>query len=298
MLKKICKSKSKKAILILVLLIVMSTRAIASNQEIKVTINGIQLYTEVSPRSINGRILVPMRAIFEAMRAEVEWHGPTQTVIGKKDNKEITLQIGNTKASVDGEEVELDSPAIVERGSTLVPVRFIAESLGADVSWIKESKTVAIKDKVDNKTEKPELPAKRDLAKEDNLEERIQFIESEVLRLSNIEREKVGLPPLEMDKKLSGIARIKSQDMADKKYFSHTSPTYGSPFDMMKRFGVKYRAAGENVAMGQESPEEVVDSWMKSQGHKENILSSKFGAFGVGYVEQGKNTYWTQMFTN
>lgn len=123
-------------------------------------------------------------------------------------------------------------------------------------------------------------------------------VEAEVLRLVNVERSKAGLAPLKMSTELSNVARMKSQDMADKNYFSHTSPTYGSPFDMMKQFGINYTAAGENIAKGYSSAEAVMNGWMNSPGHKANILSSKFGTLGVGYVNKNGTTYWTQMFTN
>lgn len=126
----------------------------------------------------------------------------------------------------------------------------------------------------------------------------VSSIESEVVRLVNVERSKQGLAPLKMSAELSNVARKKSQDMADKNYFSHTSPTYGSPFDMMKQFGIKYTSAGENIAKGQRSAQEVMNAWMNSSGHKANILSSNFGTIGVGYVEKNGTTYWTQMFTN
>lgn len=126
----------------------------------------------------------------------------------------------------------------------------------------------------------------------------VSSVESEVLRLVNVERQKNGLSPLKMSNELSNVARKKSQDMADKNYFSHTSPTYGSPFDMMKQFGIKYTSAGENIAKGYASAEDVMKGWMNSEGHRANILSSKFGTLGVGYVNKGGTTYWTQMFTN
>ncbi len=118
--------------------------------------------------------------------------------------------------------------------------------------------------------------------------------EQKVVELTNQERAKNGLAPLQIDTELSKVAREKSLDMANKGYFSHTSPTYGSPFDMMKQFGISYRAAGENIAMGQRSPEEVVQAWMNSEGHRKNILSANFTHIGVGHSQQGN--YWTQMF--
>ena len=107
-------------------------------------------------------------------------------------------------------------------------------------------------------------------------------------------RVKYGLNTLSENWELSRVARYKSQDMRDKNYFSHTSPTYGSPFQMMKSFGISYRAAGENIAKGYRTPAAVVDGWMNSEGHRANILNSSFTQIGVGYVSNGN--YWTQMF--
>ena len=122
----------------------------------------------------------------------------------------------------------------------------------------------------------------------------VKSVEQTVLTLVNKERAKLGLNGLQMDWELQRTARYKSQDMRDKGYFSHQSPTYGSPFDMMKAFGIKYRTAGENIAQGQQTAEQVMKSWMNSAGHRKNILSKDFTHIGVGYVSNGN--YWTQMF--
>jgi uncharacterized YkwD family protein/spore coat assembly protein SafA len=122
-------------------------------------------------------------------------------------------------------------------------------------------------------------------------------IENKVVELVNIERSKNGLPPLKANEKLANVARLKSQDMLNKGYFSHTSPTYGSPFKMMEDFGIRYSAAGENIAMGQPTAEQVMNAWMNSPGHRSNILSRSFSEIGVGYVSGGSGrNYWTQMF--
>jgi uncharacterized YkwD family protein len=118
--------------------------------------------------------------------------------------------------------------------------------------------------------------------------------EQEVVELTNAERSKHGLQPLQMDAELSNVAREKSRDMAASNYFDHNSPTYGSPFDMIQQFGIQYRSAGENIAKGQRSPQEVVNAWMNSEGHRANILNDNFTHIGVGFVEQGN--HWTQMF--
>ncbi len=91
------------------------------------------------------------------------------------------------------------------------------------------------------------------------------------------------------------MAQIKAEDMRDNNYFSHTSPTYGSPFDMMKKYGITYSSAGENIAKGQKTPEAVVNAWMNSEGHRANILNESFTQMGLGYASDS-TTYWSQMF--
>lgn len=122
----------------------------------------------------------------------------------------------------------------------------------------------------------------------------ISAAESKVIQLTNVERRKNGLSDLQADTSLSKVAREKANDMKSKHYFSHTSPTYGSPFDMMRDFGISYRSAGENIAQGQTTPEEVVQAWMNSEGHRRNILSADYTHIGVGFTQQGN--YWSQMF--
>ncbi|WP_246476532.1 CAP domain-containing protein [Salicibibacter cibi] len=129
-----------------------------------------------------------------------------------------------------------------------------------------------------------------------NFETESEF-EQEVVRLTNEEREDQGLQPLEAHSDLSDVARVKSEDMRDSDYFSHDSPNYGSPFDMMDEFGIDYMGAGENIAAGQQSPEQVVEGWMNSDGHRDNILNEDFTHIGIGHVAGGSyGDYWTQMF--
>lgn len=121
--------------------------------------------------------------------------------------------------------------------------------------------------------------------------------EREVVRLVNVERQRAGLKPLEVGVRTSKAAEMKSEDMMKNNYFSHQSPTYGSPFDLLASLGVSYRTAGENIAAGQRTPAQVVDSWMNSPGHRANIMNPSYDYIGVGYVEGGTyGTYWTQVF--
>ena len=120
--------------------------------------------------------------------------------------------------------------------------------------------------------------------------------EKEVFNLINQQRANNGLPALKIDNELQRVARIKAQDMVDKNYFSHNSPTYGSPFDMMKSFKISYKTAGENIA-GNNNNSSAVTAWMNSPGHKANILNSSFNYTGVGVVNGSKyGKIYVQMF--
>ncbi|MGF7033673.1 putative YkwD family protein [Paenibacillus mucilaginosus] len=137
---------------------------------------------------------------------------------------------------------------------------------------------------------------------------------SEVLRLVNQERTSRGLRPLVAlirtirlgrfgrirTDQLSGIARVKAADMRDRNYFSHTSPTLGTPGEMLTRYGVNWTAYGENIAAGQTTPQAVMTGWMNSPGHRANILNPNFTHLGVGYVPGVTGSqyrhYWVQLF--
>jgi uncharacterized YkwD family protein len=114
----------------------------------------------------------------------------------------------------------------------------------------------------------------------------------QVLELVNQARMNAGLQPLNENRRLSNMAMAKAQDMYNNHYFDHQSPTYGSPFDMMKAFGITYSTAGENIALGQTSPTEVMNQWMSSPGHRANILNGSYTQIGVAYY----NGEWVQEF--
>lgn len=139
-----------------------------------------------------------------------------------------------------------------------------------------------------NQTPTNQTPAKQPADQTNNAS---QF-EQQVLDLVNKERSKVGLNSLSMNSKLSNMAMVKAKDMYDNNYFDHNSPTHGSPFDMMKKFGITYTTAGENIAKGQGSPTQVMNDWMNSPGHKANILKNSFTQIGIAYY----NGEWVQEF--
>ena len=111
-----------------------------------------------------------------------------------------------------------------------------------------------------------------------------------VLKLINEYREKNGVSKLTMGTKLIKISQIKADDMTKNSYFSHTSPTYGSPFDMMKNYGLSYKVAGENIA-GNPSLEGAVNSWINSSTHRENLLSKSYNYAGIGISKSSTYGY-------
>ncbi len=116
--------------------------------------------------------------------------------------------------------------------------------------------------------------------------------ENQVATLVNQERAKHGLKPLQHRADVKNVAQKKAEDLINSNYFSHTSPNYGSPFQMLKTFGINYQSAGENIAKGQKTPQEVMNAWMNSPGHRANILKPEYDTIGVGFYHGA----WVQMF--
>ena len=136
--------KKKATLLILIILVVISGSSVVFAGEISVTVDGQPLDFDQPPVIIDGRTVVPVAQIFRSLGAEVEWDGETRTVYGFRGDDEIVIQIDNTQPTVNGQVIEIDVPATIVNGRTMVPARFIAESLGMKVAWNQESQTVKI----------------------------------------------------------------------------------------------------------------------------------------------------------
>lgn len=115
--------------------------------------------------------------------------------------------------------------------------------------------------------------------------------EQRLIELINRERTGAGLNPLVIDYQLCRVARLKAEDMHNNHYFSHTSPTYGSPFEMMKHFGITYTGAAENLGRTY-SAERAHQGFMKSEGHRKNILNPYYTRVGVGIY----GNYYVELF--
>ena len=148
-----------------------------------------------------------------------------------------------------------------------------------------------------NKNDKDNKEDQDDSSKNEQVSAGQSSMTSQVVNLVNSERAAQGLTALQKDSRLAALAQQKAEDMAKNQYFSHTSPTYGSAFDMLKAAGYNYKTAGENIAMGQKSAASVMDGWMHSSGHRANILHTSYEKIGVGYaVSADGMPYWVQIF--
>jgi len=123
----------------------MAIAAISSAQHIRVQIDGNAVYfPNAQPQYTDGRVLVPLRGIFEQLGALVTWNRSTQTVSATRGDSDVELRIGHHTATVNGSTVKLDVPPMVVNGSTMVPIRFVSEALGAQVGWLEAQQLVSI----------------------------------------------------------------------------------------------------------------------------------------------------------
>lgn len=143
-----------------------------------------------------------------------------------------------------------------------------------------------------NPEQKPDVPEDGSSDKEES--EALSFAE-QVVELVNAERAKVNLPALTMTTKLNEAALVRAKETVQS--FSHTRPNGSSFSTVLKENGISFQGAGENIAWGQRTPEQVVNAWMNSEGHRANILNPRYTSIGVGYYLNGATPYWAQLFT-
>lgn len=148
----------------------------------------------------------------------------------------------------------------------------------------------------DNSQPDNSQPDKPDVEKPGNGSSQDAFAE-QVVALVNEERAKAGLSPLTIHSGAVSAAQIRAGEIQTQ--FSHTRPNGSSFSTALTQAGVSYRGSGENIAYGQSSPEQVMQSWMNSAGHRANILNSNYTAIGVGHAKNAAGVdYWVQLFIN
>lgn len=117
----------------------------------------------------------------------------------------------------------------------------------------------------------------------------------QVVKLVNAERAKAGLSALEMKTDITAAANVRAKEI--RQVFSHTRPDGRSFSSALKEQGVSFRGSGENIAWGQKTPEQVMNGWMNSDGHRANILNPNYKNIGVGFYQENGVNYWVQLFT-
>lgn len=269
--------------------------------EIAVTVDGEEIYfADQAPVLSEGRVLVPVRAVFERLGFDVIWGEFTQIIVLAREGDTVSLVIGDNGFVANGMIYASSVPPQIINYRTMLPIRAIVESVGYHVAWDEPTNTVQIF------TSPPPIPdaitiPDRHITPEElaawvaNYHARggINNFEREVIRLTNIERENAGQAPLEICAELMLSARFKAQSMYDLGYFEHTSPVYGAFYNIsFEVFGIPRQTIGENLGRGHRTPEDVVQGWLDSPGHRSNLLSEQFTRIGVGFFEYT----WAQKF--
>lgn len=264
-----------KKFLVLLLISLSAVQTVFAADDISVYMNEEKMQFVQPPIIVNDSTLVPFRAIFEELDMTVQWFEEDRRVTAQKEDTAITLFIDRSVMYVNNKTIELETPPIIYNDFTLVPLRAVSEAAGAQVDWDEKTRSVMI------------------TAQESEFDDWAK----QVLTLTNAERSKNGLSPLKWDSSLASLAEKHCKDMIERNFFSHNNPDGETPFDRMKKAGILYMVAGENIAAGQYSPEAVVESWMNSEGHRKNILNPNFTYLGVGVIKGGKyGIYWAQEF--
>lgn len=278
-----------------------STEAAAESFKVKIGTDSV-VFPDAQPIVKNNRLLVPLRPVFESMNADVKWNPDTNAVTSQLSKYGTTAKLALNMQSPFLEKQysnkyyiqQSDVKPVVINNRTYIPLRLVGEAYGYDVIWNGSTNTATYKETGSLHLAYPTYKTHLSTASISKQ----NVYELETFFSVNKYRSSYGKKELALNPTLSNVAREKSRDMLVKNYFDHTSPTYGSPFDMMKQFGISYTSAGENIAAGYTTTSAVMTGWMNSPGHKANILSDNFTQIGVGYIKgaTGYKTYWTQMF--
>ena len=264
--------------------------------DITVMVDGKTVEFDVPPQIVNGRTLLPFRAVAEAMGIEVEWNGETKEIsFPATSGFTWIVTIGDVfPRSIDAPAnvvvYPMDAPALIVDGRAMVPARFVADQRGKKVAWDDETRTVYIGYDPRNEF----------------TDEQAREFELEVFRLTNIEREKAGLVPVIWDEDLARAARKHAEDMSINIYFSHTGLDGSESEDRVARETDRFGYVGENLHRAGSStttPEAVVQSWMNSGGHRAQILSNvdQFGDdhyLGVGFSNIDGRAMVVQKFSS
>ena len=275
------RKKSILALALAVLLLFGGAGGAALAAAITIQLDGQNLSLPVPPIVDSGYTLVPLRVIAENMGATVDYNGATKGIAIQKEQNIIKLQVGSKNATINGVSTTLQMPARVVNGNTLVPLRFVSESLGAQVDWIESRQLVVI-----TSATVTDIPVYSPAAK---------AVEQAIMTYINKQRTAIGLNELIEIAPLTQFARAHSQDMAENNYFDHTSPAKGTVTRRAQSAGIP--APAENIAMGYTDAQSVFEGWLSSTGHRQNMLDAQLNFIGVGiYYNPDGTMYVTANF--
>lgn len=251
--------------LFLLSLLAPGLTALAATPDIQVEVDGALLKLDVPPLLENGRTLAPIRAIAENLGAKVDFENASKKVTVSQPGKTLILWLGKKEATLNGQNLTMDVPAKEVQGRTLLPLRFVGESLDCKVDWLADKRLVRITSiKNTPPAANPEL----------------QSLAGDLLKLINQTRADQGLALVRLAAPLNKMAQAQSQDMAVNRFLSHTSPTKG---------GVQARAAsynlgpvGENLAKGFPDAKSLLEYWLHSVDQSSNIYNPELRFMGIG----------------
>ena len=304
------------------------------------SVNGYDTTLSVAPyiQQPSDSMMIPLRFVSTGLGINenaIQYNSNTKEITITYNGTTAKFIVGTNKLVLNGEEfsmlIENKYPVYTEikNGSTFIPLRSLELAFGVKIDWVNETKTAILTNGKENTNiieevqnveqviTTPIIENENQVNQESNkskefTEEEIRAMEEEVVKLVNEERAKHNLQPLEIDEILMKLSREKSEDMYTNNYFSHISEKLGAPADVIRSNGLEFTWMGENIAKGQTTPSEVVQGWMNSKGHRENILSPNAKYIGVGYfggiqdiqvnsykgseIKKDYVPYWTQQF--
>ena len=252
----------------------MSQPSLQATGEIKVYINGAEMVADVPPLLDHDRTLVPMRAIGEQLGCTVDYEAASKKVSINGRGQSVVLTVNQTKAYINGQEQLLDVPAKVVNGRTLVPLRFVGQSLNATVDWNGATQTVTITTAADNNSN-----TNTNVNYPQNWNDSAAW-EQELLTLVNKARADLGLNELVAVEDIAVLSRSHSRDMAINSFFDHTSPQKGTAEQRMTAAGLP--PCLENIAHGYLSATDTFNALMAFPSHRNNILNPDGAFFGAG----------------
>ncbi len=254
-------------------------RVASAAPDISIKVNGQIVGSDVSPYIDNGRTMVPIRVCTQALGCQVAYESSTKKITINGGEHSIILYVGKKTASLNGKSITLDVAPVIKDGRTMVPLRFIGESLGATVNWISASRMVTIEGAASGEAT---------LAAD---------FEQNVLTEINAARNKFGYEPLVVVSELTTFARNHAKDMANNKYFSHTSPVYGDIASRSAKAGLPTLAG--IIGKGFLSANAQVNTWMGSLESRENVLNPDHVFAGIGaYKDESGTVYVNVVFVN